>query len=134
MKSREQAWPIGEVAEQLGLETHVLRHWEQMGLVAPGRDGAGRRRYVAADLVRIATVIRSKSAGMSLEQIREMLDADAHGRHRLLEGHLADLDRRLEDLARARAMTEHAFGCHAHDITTCPRFREHVVDLVGRFG
>ncbi|WP_301184415.1 MerR family DNA-binding transcriptional regulator [Streptomyces sp. 6-11-2] len=37
---------IGAVAERFGLPTHVLRHWEAMGLLAPAaaaRPRTGRR-------------------------------------------------------------------------------------------
>lgn len=133
MKSSGRTWAIGEVAERFGLETHVLRHWEAMGLVRPGRDGAGRRRYERDDLVRIATVIRSKEAGMGLEAIRVLLTTDTHGRHQLLQGHLAELDRRIAEIEVARAMTQHAFNCRAHDIAHCPHFRAHVADLLDAF-
>jgi DNA-binding transcriptional MerR regulator len=121
---------IGEMAARFGLETHVLRHWEGVGLLAPSRDGAGRRRYGQADLVRIAVVVRGKAAGMSLEQVAVLLDAEAVDRHRVLEAHIADLDRRMAEMERSRAMTEHALRCRAHDIATCPRFQEGVADLV----
>lgn len=122
---------IGEAADRFGLDTHVLRHWEDVGLLAPARDGADRRRYVANDLVRIAVIVRSKDAGMSLEQIAVMLDAEAPERHRILEEHIADLDRRMEEMRRSREMTLHALRCRAHDIATCPRFKAAVDDLVG---
>src|SRR4051794_15499146 len=123
-------WSIGEVAERFGLETHVLRHWEAMRLLAPARDPAGRRRYGRDDVVRIATVIRSKAAGMSLDQIQVLLDAGAPERHQVLDAHIADLDRRMEEMRRSREMTEHALRCRAHDIAACPRFAEIVEDLV----
>ncbi|HCB07675.1 MAG TPA: MerR family transcriptional regulator [Nocardioides sp.] len=123
-------WSIGEVATRFGLETHVLRHWEDMRLLTPDRDAAGRRRYGRDDVVRVATVIRSKAAGMSLEQIQVLLDGEAAGRHQVLEAHLAELDRRMEEMIRSRAMTEHALRCRAHDIATCPRFRENLDDLL----
>jgi len=123
-------WSIGEVATRFGLETHVLRHWESMGLLEPARDGAGRRRYGPDDVVRVAVVLRSKASGMSLEQIAVLLDAEARGRHELLEAHVADLDRRMEEMARSRAMTLHALQCRAHDIATCPRFRAWVDDIL----
>jgi len=129
MKSRATL-SIGEVTARVGLETHVLRHWEDVGLLRPGRDGAGRRRYVAGDLVRIAVIRRSKAAGMTLEQVQVLLDADAPGRHRVLEEHIADLDRRMEEMRRSREMTEHALRCRAHDIATCPRFKAAVDDMV----
>lgn len=126
----EDLWSIGEMAARFGLETHVLRHWEDVGLLLPTRDGAGRRLYDRDDLVRVAVVLRSKAAGMSLEQIAVMLDADAADRHRVLQEHIADLDRRMAEMERSRAMTEHALRCRAHDIATCPRFEEGVADLV----
>jgi len=121
---------IGQMASRFGLETHVLRHWEDVGLLAPARDTAGRRRYTDDDLVRIAVILRSKAAGMSLERIGAMLDADAPERHRLLEEHVADLERRMAEMLRSREMTLHALRCRAHDIATCPRFRAGVQDIL----
>jgi MerR family copper efflux transcriptional regulator len=123
-------WSIGDVAARFGLETHVLRHWESVGLLEPARDGAGRRRYGEHDAVRIAVIIRSQSAGMSLDQIGVLLDGSNRGRHEVLEAHVADLDRRMEEMARSREMTLHALRCRAHDIATCPRFTAWVGDLL----
>jgi|GEM_PF-247986 len=109
----EPTWSVGELAERFGLETHVLRYWEDVGLLAPARDGAGRRRYGSDDVVRVATILSSKVAGMSLEQIQVLLDAGGHDtgaaeRHRVLADHLAELDRRQAEIDRSRHMTEHA--------------------------
>ncbi|NYF17950.1 DNA-binding transcriptional MerR regulator [Microbacterium sp. AK009] len=122
--------PIGDAATRFSLPTHVLRHWEDAGLLAPARDGGGRRRYSDDDLVRIAVILRSKAAGMSLDQIRVLLDDQAPERHRVLEAHLADLAERVAEMERSRLMTEHALRCQAHDITACPRFREIVTGVV----
>jgi DNA-binding transcriptional MerR regulator len=121
---------IGEIAARFGLETHVLRHWEGVGLLTPGRDGAGRRRYDDDDLVRVAVILRSKAAGMSLEQVAVLLDAGAPERHRVLEEHVNDLERRMREMERSREMTLHALRCRAHDIATCPRFKAAVADLL----
>jgi DNA-binding transcriptional MerR regulator len=126
---------IGDTAARFGLETSVLRHWESVGLLEPDRDGADRRLYGDDDLVRIAVILRSKAAGMSLEQIA-VLVSDDHGRkrHTVLEAHIADLDRRMEDMQRSREMAVHAFECKAHDITTCPHFRTMVADVLDGTG
>jgi MerR family copper efflux transcriptional regulator len=123
-------WSIGEMAAQFDLETHVLRHWEDVGLLLPARDSGGRRRYGRDELVRVAVILRSKAAGMSLEQIGVLLDSGSADRHRILQEHLDDLAVRMDEMARSQAMTEHALNCRAHDIATCPRFREGVEDLL----
>jgi MerR family transcriptional regulator, copper efflux regulator len=132
MKSSPQeiSWSIGEIAGRFELETHVLRHWEDVGLLTPARDSAGRRRYGRDDLVRVAVIIRSKAAGMSLDQIAVMLDAGSEDRHRILQEHLDDLARRMQEMARSREMTQHAMDCRAHDVATCPHFRAGVEDLL----
>lgn len=135
MKSNGATFSVGELADRFALETHVLRYWEEVGLLAPARDGAGRRRYGADDVVRVATILSSKVAGMSLEQIQVLLDAGpdragAPERHRVLAAHLAELDRRQAEIERSRHLTEHAMSCRAHDIAACPNFRLHVAELV----
>ena len=128
------SWSVGGLAERFGLATHVLRHWEDVGLLDPDRDSAGRRRYGRDDVVRVAVIVRSKAAGMSLDQIRVLLDADAEGRHKVLGAHVADLDRRMAEMARSREMTLHALECRAHDVATCPHFRAGVRDLLDGTG
>ncbi|MDQ7877038.1 MerR family transcriptional regulator [Microbacterium sp. QXD-8] len=125
---------IGDAAARFSLPTHVLRHWEDVGLLHPQRDSGDRRRYGGDDLVRIGVIVRSKSAGMSLEQIGVLLDEQAPERHRVLEEHLADLARRMADMERSRLMTEHALNCRSHDITTCPRFRAIMDEVVAGTG
>ena len=133
MKSSvESPWSVGEVAARFALPTNVLRHWEAVGLLRPARDSAGRRRYGQDDVVRIAVIQRSKAAGMTLDQIAVLLDDGSAGRHEVLQQHLDDLDRRMEDMRRSREMTEHAMGCRSHDIATCPRFRASVADVLAR--
>lgn len=123
-------WSIGDLATRFELPTHVLRHWEDAGLLAPERDGAGRRRYRESDAYRVATIIANKAAGMSLEQIRALLDATATDRRAILQQHLTDLDARITAIQRSQHMTEHALECRAHDISQCPNFRSNVDDIV----
>lgn len=130
MKSSPASYSIGDVAQRFGLATHVLRHWEDQGLLTPARDGADRRRYVDDDLVRVAVILRSKAAGMSLDQIAVLLDDQAPRRHEVLESHLADLERRMAEMTRSQEMTSHALRCKHHDITECPRFRAMVADVL----
>jgi MerR family copper efflux transcriptional regulator len=128
--SRAESWTIGDLAGKVGVPTHVLRHWESLGLLEPQRDASGYRRYGRDDLVRVVAIQRNKAAGMTLEQIGVLLDSGAAGRHEVLTAHLKDIEDRMQALERSRAMTEHALACRAHDVAACPRFASTVADLV----
>ena len=44
-------YSIGEVCRALGVKPHIVRYWEQeIGILSPGKDLAGRRAYTEADL------------------------------------------------------------------------------------
>ncbi len=115
---------IGELASHFGLATHVLRHWESVGLLAPAERVNGRRRYDAGQAARITLILRAKEAGLTLEQLRLVLGApDAEARRALLREHLADLERRLREIEAAKELILHAMECPADDFTRCGAFQ-----------
>lgn len=114
---------IGQLAGRFGLATHVLRHWEVEGLLTPAARVNGRRRYQQEHVDRVAMIIRGKEAGLSLRDIRDMLDApDPDSRRVVLTRHLATLEERITQAQAAKAMVEHALQCTADDFTRCPNF------------
>lgn len=115
---------IGELAERVGLAPHVLRHWESMGLLTPAARVNGRRRYNRDNVIRLMTIIRAKAGGLSLEQIRQVLDAAGRAERReLLQRHHADLERRLQETAASKRLIEHLMECGAEDFTQCLDYR-----------
>ncbi|MGI5170077.1 MerR family transcriptional regulator [Spirillospora sp. CA-253888] len=126
MKSSD-SMRIGELAARFGLAPHVLRHWEAMGLLTPATRVNGRRRYTGDHAVRVLTIIRAKAAGMSLEQIREVLGASGQAeRQALLQRHHAGLERRLQEIAASKALIEHLMHCTAEDFVQCSTY-QHLV-------
>jgi DNA-binding transcriptional MerR regulator len=106
-------YSIGELAGRFGLATHVLRHWEEMGLLSPARRVAGRRVYGAEHVTRVAEILLGKDAGFSLEQLRELFTApDRERRRRVLRGQLAQVRERIARLA---------------DYQSCPQFQAMVL-------
>ncbi|MEU4514983.1 MerR family transcriptional regulator [Nonomuraea wenchangensis] len=131
MKSSE--WMrIGELGERFGLAPHVLRHWEAMGLLTPATRVNGRRRYTSDHVVRVLTIVRAKAAGMSLEQIRDVLTVSGQAeRQALLQRHHAELERRLQETAASKALIEHLMRCTADDFTRCPDYRRMAESAAG---
>ena len=122
---------IGELAGRFGLATHVLRHWESVGLLAPARRVGGRRRYGPDALGRVAIIIQGKRLGFGLEQMRAMLHAGDPARRRaLLADHHAALLRRIEEARAASEMIEHALSCPAEDFVECPHLLAAVRSLI----
>lgn len=67
---------IGQVAEATGLSLKTIRHYDEMGLVAPSERSPGRfRLYTAADVDRLLVIRRMKPLGFTLEQMRDLLAA-----------------------------------------------------------
>ncbi|MEV7548770.1 MerR family transcriptional regulator [Amycolatopsis sp. NPDC089917] len=112
---------VGEVAERFGLATHVLRHWESVGLLKPARSG-DRRRYDDGDLYRVSVILRAKEAGLSLDGIREMFQKPA-ARDAILRRHKEELTRRIAAAQASLTIIDCALGCEHDDFTQCAHFR-----------
>jgi DNA-binding transcriptional MerR regulator len=122
---------IGDVANQFGLATHVLRHWESMGLLAPARIGGARRRYGRADLYRVAVILRAKEAGFSLDDIREMIATpDPAARHAVLLRHRAELAQRIAQAQASLELIDCALDCDHEDLAGCPHFQAMVAERI----
>jgi DNA-binding transcriptional MerR regulator len=125
MRSSEQSETlgIGALAERFGLAPRVLRHWESVGLPAPERDAAGRRRHGAADVVLVAVVLRGKEAELSLEAIRTLTGGVRGARHAVLRREAETLRARIAAAQASLDLVECALDCPHEDLVVCPRFR-----------
>ena len=75
---------IGELARRAGVATSAVRYYERRGLLAPDARRSGQRRYRPATLRRLVFIGMLDDAGLSLDDIDGILDADSRRR---LEGH-----------------------------------------------
>jgi DNA-binding transcriptional MerR regulator len=123
---------IGEIAARFALATHVLRHWESMGLLAPARVVAGRRRYGPDDLVRVAVILCAKDAGFTLDDIHEMISArDPATRRDILRRRREDLAARIARVRASLELIDCALDCEHEDFTGCAHFQAMVADRIG---
>lgn len=115
------ALTIGDLAEQTGLTTAVLRAWEsRYGFPVPTRLPSGHRRYLDADVRTVQQVLRRRDAGVRLDvAIAEAMGADPPGSpsvfaelrrrhpqlavHRLRKSTLIAMSWAIEDECGARA-------------------------------
>ena len=121
---------IGDAAARFGLPTHVLRHWESMGLLAPERAVGDRRRYGRADLERIAVILRAKDAGLGLGDIAVLFGADRRVREDVLTRNRDELRARITAAEQSLALVECALACEYEDVSACPHFQAMVAEGV----
>jgi len=97
---------IGELAREFDVTPRTIRFYEDQGLLAPRRDGQ-RRVYAQRDRTRLKLTLRGKRLGLSLSEIRELIDMYEPGRDdrpqlerflALLESHKTMLEQQRADL------------------------------------
>lgn len=71
---------IGELARASGITARTVRYYEGIGLLPrPPREPSGYRRYGSDDLSRLPFIVGAKALGLSLEDIRDVLEVSEPG-------------------------------------------------------
>ena len=98
---------IGELASEFDVTPRAIRFYEDHGLLAPRRAGT-RRIYSPRDRTRLKLTLRGKRLGLTLSEIRELVDMYEPGRDERpqLARFLAVLDSHTASLLQQRADIE----------------------------
>ncbi len=117
---------IGEVAEQAGLRKSAIRYYEEIGLLPEPERVSGQRVYDRSILRRLALIDVSQRAGLSLDEIGELLHAGSAPVSEQLQELAAKKLPEVEGLIRrAEAMRDWlqaAEGCDCEAIDECGLF------------
>ena len=73
MLQHKSHYSIGELCDEFGVTARALRFYEDEELIAPERRGT-QRLYPDRDRARLAWILRGKRVGLSLAEIKELLD------------------------------------------------------------
>ena len=109
-------YSISQLSKEFEITTRTIRHYEDLGLLAPARRGQ-TRVYSPADRIRLKLILRGKRLGLSLDdsreiidmyepgktnvdQLRKLIDAIQLQRHKLNQ-QLDDISKLLQDLNTA---------------------------------
>lgn len=103
---------IGELAQQAGITTRTLRHYESLGLLPARRTGNGYRTYDEEDLRLLRQIRTLADFGFGLEETRPFVECLRAGHPagdscpaslEVYRRKLAELDDCIEHLRRVRA-------------------------------
>ncbi len=143
-RAQVQNLTIGQLAERTGLSVSAIRFYESRGLVSPGRNAGGQRRFARADLRRLSFVMVLQQLGYTIAEIRACLDGLPEGRTpnkrdwtRISKAMRVDLDRRIETMTRLRDRLDGCIGCGCLSLKSCtlynPRDRAESLGTGARF-
>jgi MerR family transcriptional regulator, thiopeptide resistance regulator len=84
---------ISQLARSFGLSRSTLLYYDRIGLLcASERTSAGYRIYTQNEFNRLERICIFRSAGLSLEDVRELLSSGAAPRAKILESRMQELE------------------------------------------
>ncbi|GAE27814.1 transcriptional regulator [Halalkalibacter wakoensis JCM 9140] len=102
---------INVIAKEYGLSTRTLRYYEELGILNSHRVDKGIRHFSKREEAKLKLVLRGKTYGFSLEEIKEMVllfDHDRSGKKQLEktiefgQQKLREIDKKMEELLEIR--------------------------------
>lgn len=113
-------YTITELAQEFDVTPRAIRFYEDMGLLAPARDGR-HRIYAQRDRTRLRLTLRGKRLGLSLQEIKQLVDmydspqdsaAQLQAFLAVLASHRRQLERQREDIDLTLAeIAQHETRC-----------------------
>jgi DNA-binding transcriptional MerR regulator len=106
METERAEFSISDLAREFDVTPRAIRFYEDRGLLAPRREGQ-KRIYTPRDRTRLKLTLRGKRLGLTLSEIRELIDMYEPGRDErpqlerflaVLESHKASLVQQREDI------------------------------------
>ncbi|MGF1690906.1 MerR family transcriptional regulator [Photobacterium kagoshimensis] len=119
-----ETFKISELAKEFDITTRSIRFYEDVGLLAPTRNGT-TRIYQRRDKIRLKLILRGKRLGFSLAEIRELFElydtdqsdtqlnqmlAIIDEKQALLQQQLNDINVVMSELTAARQRCLHAIN------------------------
>jgi len=120
-----QSLTIGKLASAGGVGVETIRFYQRQGLLEQPMRERSVRRYGSEELRRLRFIRQAKTAGFTLQEIKQLLELDAgedRSRAReLARGRIEALNEKIAELRRARdALQRLARECGDGSSGPCP--------------
>ncbi|CAH0355596.1 Cu(I)-responsive transcriptional regulator [Aquabacterium sp. CECT 9606] len=119
---------IGQAAAQSGVSAKMVRYYESLGLLPKvARTQAGYRQYGEREVHTLRFIKHSRQLGFGMAEVAELLKLWQNRKRssadvkRIALAHVADLDRRMREMADMKRTLERlAQCCHGDSRPDCP--------------
>lgn len=118
---------IGEVARRSGLTASTLRYYERAGLLPAPARSSRRRQYEPRVMGRIRIIQVARDAGFTISETRAFLSGFPSSAipsarwQKLAQRKLAELDLRITQVMKMKALLQSSFHCSCRTIEDCER-------------
>ena len=117
------------MAHRSGVPVSTIHFYEAEGLIESWRTPANHRRYDRRELRRVAIARVAQTVGVSLSEVKEVLDRVPRGKAvdkeawaKAAEPWAELLDERIEMLTRLRDQMGFCIGCGCLSLKACPLY------------
>jgi bifunctional DNase/RNase/DNA-binding transcriptional MerR regulator len=100
MSEVDRTWKVSELARATGLTIRALHHYDEIGLLVPGRTESGHRVYSRVDVERLYRVLVLRGVGLALDEIGSALDDNSVSLIDTVRRHVATVERDIEQRQR----------------------------------
>ena len=121
-RGEPRTFTITELAQEFDITPRAIRFYEDLGLMEPARSGRNRV-YTHRDRTRLKLTLRGKRLGLSLQEIKQLVDMYESGTDTrpqleafmlVLANHRTQLEQQLEDIQVTLAEIEqHEMRCRS---------------------
>jgi DNA-binding transcriptional MerR regulator len=121
MTKTERTYTISQLAREFEVTPRALRFYEDKGLLTPRRDGMNRV-YSHRDRAKLQLILRGKRVGLSLIEIKEILDLYKVDQRAQAQTALKKYKARIVALEAQRADIDAAIETLTDSISTLEKF------------
>ena len=126
LRRPERTFTIRQLCTEFKATPRALRFYEDKGLLTPARDGMNRV-YSYKDRARLILILRGKRVGLSLQEIREILEL--YGEHdQAMQQNAHSLKKFKEKIVDLEQQREDIDGAISELRTACDRIEKHLAD------
>jgi len=126
LRRPERTFTIRQLCTEFKATPRALRFYEDKGLLTPARDGMNRV-YSYKDRARLILILRGKRVGLSLQEIREILEL--YGEHdEAMQQNAHSLKKFKEKIVDLEQQREDIEGAINELRAACDRIEKHLAD------
>ncbi len=103
-------YTVQQLADLAGVSVRTLHHYDEIGLLSPGRESNGYRSYGEPELLRLQQILLYRELEFPLDEIAELLDKPGFHMPAALKKHREQIEKKQQRLSGLIATIDKTLG------------------------